>query len=79
MRVLVKALFRHGNPYLVKDLDGPFYSLFLVHILMQLHSFRNLMANCVNRGKGSQRLLENHGNLVAADAANQIAIGVYLG
>jgi hypothetical protein len=67
VRVLVHALVRDGDAHQLQHLDGPGAPLLLVEPLVQPQRLHDLVAHGEHGVQRGHRLLEDHGDVVAAD------------
>ena len=70
MRIRMIALLRLGNADLPEDVNDLVFGLFLADILVQQDGLPHLLAHGINGVQGRHRLLKNHGDLIAPDAAH---------
>ena len=67
MRILLGALLRVRNAHLLQTADGLSLRLGMVQLLVELDGLDNLLADLRGRVHAGHRILEDHGDLVAAD------------
>ena len=70
VRILVDAAVRFGDADQAQHIDGFFPGRLLVELLVQNDGFHDLVADGEHRIQRSHRLLENHGNIIAANFAH---------
>ena len=78
MWILLDPLLRIGDAHAVQHINRHLQRLFFAEALVQFHHFRNLPANRMQRIQRGHRLLKDHRDLAAADAAHLHALGVEL-
>ena len=66
-------------PTCLQQVDRAQARLALVDVLVKLDDFGDLSTHRMHGRERRQRLLEDHGDLIAADSANHAAVGVKLG
>ena len=76
MGILLEAPFGFGDANLPQQLKRPLFRGGLGQPFMQPQSFGQLATNGKDRVKGRHRLLKNHPDLVAADGAHQVLVGL---
>lgn len=69
MRIIIHPSGSIGNIDKVEKLDGPFARLTPVDFFMDAQDFDNLFADRQNRVQRGHRLLEDHADIAAANAA----------
>jgi len=74
--VLVDALLGQRDAHLAQHLDGQLPGLPLALLLVEHDRFHDLVADGVDGVERGHRLLEDHGDLVPADRAVFLALGV---
>ena len=79
MRIFGKALCRAGDANLLQEMNGTRLGFLAPHLLMQGHRFGNLKAHGMHRRKRRKRLLKDHRDLIATDAADGVAVRVQAG
>ena len=73
MGEVLQPLLRGGDPHLLQQLHGPLLTLGLGHLgVVVADGVGDLLPHGEHRGQGGQRVLEDHGDGVAAVAAHRL-------
>ncbi len=72
MGVVIQALAGFGDAHQHQQLLGAFASRLFIHAFMEHEGFADLETDCVDRVQRGHRVLEDHGNFVAAHFAHFI-------
>ena len=70
----LQALLRLRNTHKVQKLSRAGECLGLGNVVVGLHSFHQLRTNVIHRRQGRQRVLEDHADLLAADARHGLVV-----
>src|SRR5215207_1968148 len=74
--IIIHPLIGAGDSDQPQKFNRHFARFFLRYILVEQNGLSNLVPNGVHGGKGTHRLLEDHGNILASDIANLGTSGV---
>ena len=74
--IVGKAAFGIGNAHLVEHGNGQFLGFLFRQVLVLADAFHDLFADGIDRCQRCHRLLEDHGNIFAANITNGVPSGI---
>ncbi len=78
-RIIINHPVGIGHFHPRQHVDGLLARFLLAHFLVQDDGFGDLLSNGAHRAHRGHRFLKNHRNLVAADVADFISLGIQVG